>query len=264
MGFSERRERVLSLLSVRGSLEIQQICELVGCSEATARRDVTRMEREGVVERYWGGVRRRELTDLTSRGLDLQNLRPNISHLIIGRAAAATIRPGESVFIGSGTTTLAMIPFMEQEGLHVVTNGFPQLVALSRKGIDAFLLCGQLKEYSRSLVGEQTVEQLSHYRFDRCFFGVNGVSPNDELLSADAREDEIKRLCIQRSRAAYALASADKFNKTAPYSISIADSFHAVVVTDRRPSKSSAWYEKDGACFSNLLELALGERILSE
>lgn len=259
MGFLGRSERILALLSVRNSLSIQQLVELVGCSEATMRRDVMRLDREGVIERYWGGIRRKETSDTTVRGLDLQNLRPDVSHMAIGRTAAGLIRSGEFIFVGSGTTTLAMVPFVKCHDISAVTNGIPQLEALSRVGIKTLLLGGFYKQFSRSLVGKETLDMLRGYRFDRAFFGVNGIGDDWSLLSADEREDEVKRLCIQHSRHAYALASAEKFGMSGLYAISVADAFETEIITDCRPGNSDAWKKADSAWRASVLSLAVGE-----
>lgn len=259
MGFLERSERILALLSVRSSLSIQQLTGLVGCSEATMRRDAMRLEREGTIERYWGGIRRKETSDTTVRGLDLQNLRPDVSHMAIGRTAAGLIRPGEFIFVGSGTTTLAMVPFVRRRDISVATNGIPQLEALSRVGVKTLLLGGFYKQFSRSLVGKETLDVLRSYRFDRAFFGVNGIGDDWSLLSADEHEDEIKRLCIQHSRRAYALASADKFGMSGLHAISVADAFETEIITDRRPGNSDAWKKAGGAWHASVLNLAVGE-----
>lgn len=259
LSYRQRRNRILSLLSISDSLGVGELAELMGCSLATARRDVAQLESEGMVERYWGGLRRRLTADASERGQDLQNLRPNVSHMAIGKYAAGRVRQGDLIFIGSGTTTLAMVPFLEHLDIRVVTNGIPQVEALSRLGIDAFLLGGSYKGFSRSIVGREAVEMLKGMKFSRAFFGVNGIGVSYSILSADKWEDEIKRQAIIRSRYAYALVGAEKFGMAGRYSIDAADAFGTELVTDRRPDASTAWINDGRIWHAPLLSLVVNE-----
>ena len=259
MSYRQRRNLILSLLSISDSIGVGELADLMECSLATARRDVASLENEGLVERYWGGARRRLTADASERGQDLQNLRPNVSHMAIGKYAASQVRSGDLLFIGSGTTTLAMIPFLEHLDIRVVTNGIPQVEALSRLGIDAILLGGSFKSFSRSIIGSNAVEMLKRERFDRAFFGANGIGENYSILSADKWEDEIKRQAINHAYNAYALVGAEKFGLSADYSIDAVDAFGTELVTDRRPDASSSWLNDGKIWHARILNLVVNE-----
>ena len=184
MKYTERKEKILSALHFHESMSVQQMVELLKSSPATVRRDIVRLEEEGEVERYWGGIRRKETPENRRRNT-LQSQEPDEAHAAIGRLAASRLHDNELIFIGSGTTTLEMIPYIQNSNIHVITNGIPQLEALHRKKIQALLLCGFFKEYSRSMVGKETVEMLRGYHFDQAFLGANGINDNLCLLSAD-------------------------------------------------------------------------------
>ena len=114
MKYDERKERMISLLDAHETLSIQQLVELLGISPATVRRDVVRMEEEGEIERYWGGIKRR-LTPENMRKNTLQSKISDTSYAALGQYAAEQLSDNELIFIGSGTTTLAMIPYPEPE-----------------------------------------------------------------------------------------------------------------------------------------------------
>ena len=159
MTYSQRREKILSAMKIVDRLTVHQIVELTEASEATIRRDLARMESAGDIKRCWGGVGRSDTPD-NLRKSSLQNHTISNSHEIIGKIAAEQVKDGELIFIGSGMTTLSMIPHIKSRNIHVITNGVPQLEALHEKGIQTLLLCGFFKEYSRSLVGKETVNSV--------------------------------------------------------------------------------------------------------
>lgn len=127
-----KKRKILSALHFHESMSVQQMVELLKSSPATVRRDIVRLEEEGEVERYWGGIRRKETPENRRRNT-LQSQEPDEAHAAIGRLAASRLHDNELIFIGSGTTTLEMIPYIQNSNIHVITNGIPQLEALHRK-----------------------------------------------------------------------------------------------------------------------------------
>ena len=240
MKFDSRKEKILALLDINDSMSVPELVELLNTSPATVRRDIHRLEEMGVVERYWGGIRR-PATPEAVRENDLKY--PKTDEILenIGRIAAAQLQDNELIFIGSGTSTLAMIPFIERKKIQVVTNGIPQLEALHRKNIPALLLCGFCKEYSRSVVGKETVEMLRGYKFDRAFLGVHGVDEQYSPLSADEYEDIIKTLCIRQSRNTYLLLNKNKFHRTAFYTIPPEMASEVTIISDYPDGDPKKW-----------------------
>lgn len=107
MKFAARKEKMLSLLDVYETMTVQQLVDLLGASPATIRRDIVRMEESGELQRYWGGIRRKQ-TPESRRKNSLQHQISDINHTVIAQIAAEQIQDNELIFIGSGTTTLAV------------------------------------------------------------------------------------------------------------------------------------------------------------
>lgn len=257
MKYDERRKLILDLLDAHETLSVQQLVELLASSPATVRRDLVKMEKTGEILRYWGGVRRMS-TPENIRKNTLQNQVPHVEKAAIGAFAASRIQDHELIFIGSGTTTLEMIPYIRSQNLQVITNGIPQLEALHRMKIHALLLCGFFKEYSRSLVGKETVEMLKNYRFDRAFLGANGIDEQLRLLSADEYEDSIKNFCIRQSKETYLLVGREKFHRTAFYGVENETASEVMIITDEPVYKSSGWKKDGGVYTARVRELLKG------
>lgn len=240
MRYSQRREIVLAMLDTSDSLSIQQIVEALDVSEATVRRDISRMEREGDLARHWGGVRRID-TPENERKRTLETRRPGPDHLTIGRIAASYVHNGDMIYVGAGISTLAMIPYITERNVHAVTNGIPQLEALHRAGISTLLLCGFFKEYSRSLVGRETIDMLARYSFDCAFMGAHGLSEGLDLLSGDSYEAELKSSVLAGSERTYLLLDHSKYDRTAFYTTPREEAADAIVITDRPMVTSLSW-----------------------
>lgn len=255
MKFAQRRKMILDLLQNQDTVTLQQLIQQLGSSEATIRRDVTRMEEQGELRRCWGGVKRVDTPESIRQGR-LQKQQVNASHMAIGQIAASQLQDNELIFIGSGMTTLAMIPFIDKKGIHVITNGIPQMEALQKKGIQTLLLCGFFKEYSRSLVGKETLELLRSYKFDRAFLGANGIDDDWNPLSADTFEDGIKTLCIRQARKAYLLVEQSKFHRTAYYMLPHEVARDVTVITDAPIHNPSLWTKQGDGYYATIGQLS--------
>ncbi|MDD3251342.1 MAG: DeoR/GlpR family DNA-binding transcription regulator [Lachnospiraceae bacterium] len=239
MKYNKRRTKILELLDINGKMSYTQLAESLDVSQATIRRDLVFLEKENAVERYWGGAQRNHHAPVRTRsimdGVITENLR------IIGEIAGGLVQDQEMIFIGSGLTTLTMIDYIQTTKLTVVTNGIPQLESLKQKGINALLLCGFLKEYSRAVVGRQTLDMLREFRFDKAFLGVNGLDEGYGLLSADEYEHDIKKIAIRNSKQSYILAGERKFNRTAMYTIPASATKRAILITNKPMSEDRTW-----------------------
>lgn len=239
MSYRERKEKILDLLDLNGDLSYEQFVISLNVSEATVRRDLEKMNKENLIIRYWGGAKRNPSRVIRQRSILDSTVSDEVR--FIGEYAGNLVKDKEFIFIGSGLTTLAMIDYIKPTNISVVTNGIPQAEALKRKGINAFLLGGFIKEYSRAIVGEQTVSMLKSYSFDKSFIGVNGISGALDLLSADHYEYEIKKAAINRSKNNYILATHEKFLKTAMFSLSSNEYKNTMIISDKPMFKDSTW-----------------------
>lgn len=239
MKYNKRKAKILELLDINEKMSYMQLAESLDVSQATIRRDLLALEKENAIERYWGGAARSHEVPVRTRsildGVITEKLR------VIGEIAGGFVEEQQLIFIGSGLTTLSMIDYIAATNITVVTNGIPQLESLKEKGINALLLCGFLKEYSRAVVGRQTIEMLKKYRFDRAFLGINGLDEEYGLLSADEYEHDIKQIAIKNSKQSYILASDFKFNRTAMYTIPAAETKRSILITNRPMNETRNW-----------------------
>lgn len=254
MKYSERKEKIMSMLCFYERLTVDEIVKELNISPATARRDIIRLEQEGNIIKKWGSIKRND-SAINNRENTLCKQISDIKYAKIGEYAASMVKDNELIFIGSGVTTLSMIPFINNKNINVITNGIPQLEALHKKNINALLLCGFFKDYSKSLVGKETVEMLSKYKFDKSFIGANGVDDQLRLLSADGYEDSIKNLCIAQSKETYLLIGNDKFHRKAYYSVSEEKSKNVYIITNKDEQSFYKWKEQDGVYFSQIKDL---------
>lgn len=225
----ERYEMILNLLKQNEIMKLQNIVDELGISESTARRDLNHLEKKGLLERVHGGARLPEGSfeeDFESKNIQNQSEKKKIGFL-----ASEGIETGECIFLDAGTTTEAVIPYLQSKDVTVVTNGTTHIPMLGKAGIKTYILEGRIKHKTGAIVGSEAIESLMKYNFDRCFLGANGIHSEKGYTTPDVEEAEIKRRVIKNSKRAYILADSKKFGKIS--FVSFGDIEDCIIITDR-------------------------------
>src|SRR3954468_23274980 len=118
----ERQDRLSRLVEQRRRVSVTEICEMFGVSVATARRDLDALAEGGRVQRVHGGAIVAQSAPPEGPVLE-RTLEQSEEKRRIGEAAAKLIEPRDSVFVGSGTTSLEVARNLPADyELTVVTN----------------------------------------------------------------------------------------------------------------------------------------------
>ncbi|NMO94600.1 DeoR/GlpR family DNA-binding transcription regulator [Paenibacillus lemnae] len=234
----ERYRLIIERLQMRGVVKLQELVELLGASESTVRRDLVDLEEQGLLRRIHGGA---SLPGEKAQepGLEEKTLKNVQEKNRIARLAAEQVQDGENIYLDAGTTTLAMIPFIQARHVTVVTNGLSHIEALVSKQINSYLLGGKMKIRTRAVIGSIALQNMDNFRFDRCFLGSNGVDAEMGYTTPDPEEALVKRRAHQLSSVSYVLADSSKFGEVA--FAKLLDLHEAVLITE---SLTELWLEQ--------------------
>ncbi|MGG6310222.1 DeoR/GlpR family DNA-binding transcription regulator [Paenibacillus macerans] len=228
----ERYELIIKRLQERGVVKLQELVELLDASESTVRRDLVDLEDRKLLKRIHGGAtlvnqKRWEpgIEEKTFKNIQQKNL--------IARLAANQLVDGECIYLDAGTTTLAMISFIEAKDVTVVTNGLSHVEALVSKNIRSYLLGGMMKMHTKAVIGSIALQNMDNFRFDKCFLGTNGVDAEMGYTTPDPEEALIKRRAHQLSGRTYVLADSSKIGDIA--FAKLFDLEEAVLITESLP-----------------------------
>ncbi|QIA27798.1 DeoR/GlpR transcriptional regulator [Thermaerobacter sp. PB12/4term] len=213
----ERRRQVLQWLEAEGRLEVSEVARRLAVSPMTVRRDLERLEADGLLVRTHGGalpvgaVTPRELPYASKRARQVEAKRK------IGRAAAALIRPGETVILDAGSTTLEIARHLPPRiTLKVVTNDL--LIArelADREGIDVYVTGGQVRRGVYSLQGPETEAYLRATHVDRAFVGADGIDVVYGVSTTNRQKVPVKQAMLAAAERSYVVADHSKLGRRA-------------------------------------------------
>ncbi len=173
----QRRRRIAEALRSRGFVSVSEMAAELRTSEITLRRDLRAMGDEGLLVRTHGGA---VLPDgLAQEPTYLEKANQAAAEKeAIARAAAAMVRPGYSIVLGAGTTTLALARLLVGlPDLTVVTNSLLVVQALMPASqIEVVLTGGTVRRAIHALVGPPAEEALGSLRATLACISGNGLT----------------------------------------------------------------------------------------
>jgi DeoR/GlpR family transcriptional regulator of sugar metabolism len=174
---AERRRLISESIRSKGVVSVAQMADALGTTEITVRRDLRTMDREGLLVRTHGGAvlpaalgHEPSYSEKAQRAAD--------EKAAIARLAADMVRPGDSIVLGPGTTTLALARLLTHSPeLTVVTNSLLVAQALMEAPrVEVILTGGTLRRSIHALVGPATEESVRALRASQAFISGNGFT----------------------------------------------------------------------------------------
>ncbi|MEP7247522.1 MAG: DeoR/GlpR family DNA-binding transcription regulator, partial [Gammaproteobacteria bacterium] len=213
---AERQRLIQKLLQERSVVSVSDLVELLGASEATVRRDINSLAESGRIRRIRGGAE--ALTPLHEAHLvgvpfEMNQDISGIQKRAIARAAAELIRDGESIIINGGTTTYALVEFLAQTSLDILTNSLPivtRLLATSRNRVS--MPGGTLYREQNIVLSPYDDDTIQHFWGQKLFTGCYGLN-RFGVMEADPLVVQAQMKLLKRADELVILADSRKLRQ---------------------------------------------------
>jgi len=241
---AQRRIEILEQLEKNGFIRSSTLSEILSVSEATLRRDLDIMERQGAIERTHGGAmisRRMQTEPVFSAGKETFSRQKEL----IGAAAAALVEPGETIFINFGATSTQVARCLKSRAglsnVTVITNNISVLQELQNESaFDIICLGGQYRSRSHSLVGTLTLKCLDGIYASRAFIGVDGISLKCGCTTPVETDAEISRRMIENTNGqVVVVADSSKWGVVSNFRVAALNRISALITDGQFPSDAA-------------------------
>jgi DeoR/GlpR family transcriptional regulator of sugar metabolism len=212
----ERQQLILDTLEEDRQVTVAELSRRFDVSEVTVRRDLRELAARGALRRAHGGAV--AATPAPPEPPVVQRMvRAENCKECIGRAAAAFVANGESVFIGSGSTTAFVARHLvDRRGLTVVTNAITIATELaSAEGVTVVVTGGVMRASELSLVGHIAELSLREVRVDKVIMGIPAISLEAGMTNDYLPEVMTDRTIIEMAPELILVADHTKFGQVA-------------------------------------------------
>ena len=209
----QRRARILDIVAARRAARLEDLSQALGVSTATVRRDLDELAAQGLLHRVHGGAVANERSSephFAVKAAEAAEAKERIAARAVGLLA-----PDETIYLDSGSTTLAVARLLRGwDGLTVVTNSLPIAVELGGQGPRLILIGGEFRPTSQAFVGPLSRHLLENVHVSKALVGAYAISIEDGLSTTDASEAFTKSLALDRATEVIVLADSRKLGTT--------------------------------------------------
>lgn len=235
----ERQQAITRLVRARGRVAVTDLATEFTVTTETVRRDLSLLERAGLVRRVHGGAVPAGSLDVIESAISERDEANPREKEQIARAALALLPPDDgTILLDAGTTTARLADLLPRDRrLVVITHAVPIAARLAGlPHIDLRLLPGRVRPTTQAAVGADMVAALDLLRADVAFLGTNAVSLDHGCSTPDNEEAAAKRAMVRAAKRVAVLTDSSKLDQDAAVRFAALDEVD-VLVTDSGASR---------------------------
>lgn len=243
-----RRLELLRLTRDRGRLEVAAAAVTLGVSAETVRRDLRRLESDGLIRRSYGVAVPVE-SGAFETGLDYRETNNAAEKHRIARAAVDHLGEAQTLFLDEGYQTqliAAALPL--DRPFTVVTSSLPVATRLShRSNVQVLILGGRVRGNTLGIVDHFASDMLRTFVIDLAFIGANGVSEEAGLTTPDPAVAMVKEAAVRVSRHRLFVGAHHKFGVSTFVRFAALADFDTMITGTELPASHAARFTVAGA-----------------
>lgn len=207
----ERQQAIVKLARKHGRVDVMALADDLNVTAETIRRDLTALERAGVLRRVHGGAIPVERIGFEP-AVAARDAVMTAEKERIAKAALAELPPDGAIILDAGTTTARLAQALPNDRELTVVVNSPVLATIlgPRPNITVLLLGGRLRGRTLAAVDDWALRPLADLYVDVAFMGTNGCSAERGLTTPDQAEAAVKRAMIAAARRVVVLADHTK------------------------------------------------------
>lgn len=233
----ERIEIIKAIALKEKKVYVSKLSEKFNVTEETIRRDLEKLESEGIVTRSYGGA----ILNVEKTNDDIPfNKRSKINIEIkkcIANKALNFIKEGSTIAADSSSTVLEVLRLIkDRKDVTVITNSVEVFQDFNQSGLNIISTGGIFVEKSLSLQGSITQNTIKKYNVDIALISCKGLDLEKGILDSNEFEAEIKRSIIKQANKVLLLVDHTKYDKTAFVKLFEYEDID-YIITDREPNE---------------------------
>ena len=231
----ERQQEILNILKQEKSLKVKDIAKKVFSSESSVRRDLEVLEKEGYINRVYGGA----ILSEPSNGIIPLNLRADQNSAkksLIAKKATDLIFDGAVIIMDSSSTVHRMCKYMKNfKNLKIVTNSLNLFSELDNSSYTLYCTGGKLNKQNNVFIGNDVIEFIRTVNADLLFFSSQSISHAGEITDTCEEETVIRRAMLKQSAKKVFLCDSTKIGEKKMFNLCHKDDVDVIICDKNLP-----------------------------
>lgn len=241
----ERRNAILTKLTVEGKVIVADLSQEFGVTEETIRRDLEKLDNDGLAKKTYGGaVANKNLnTDLPYSVRKRANVerKQRIAEII-----GEMINDGDYIMLDASSTAIFVAKYIKnRKNITLITNSVEILLELADKEDWNILSTGgSLRKGALSLVGASAEKMIRGFHVDLAVCSAKGMDIRMGVTDSNEKDSQIKQAIFSAADKRVLAVDATKFDKISFVKVCDASEVD-LIVTDEAPTERWAEYLKE-------------------
>lgn len=241
-----RAKQIVEYLKLHNLVTVDELVSLTGASPATIRRELTRLDKEGAVYRVHGGVTLNRFVPSQPTTSEKQG-KHHKEKLRIAAKASNLVKPGDSIVLDAGTTTIEIARNLINMPLRVITNDLHiGLMLAEYQQMEVSVTGGTVDWSSQSCVGDVAVNFLSKVYPTYTFISCNAFKVDTGITAPTSDKAAVKRIMTQQSSKRVLVADSSKYGLTQLFEVGPLTSVDMIITDDGLDEKAADEIKKQG------------------
>lgn len=212
----ERRQRIINIIQDKKKVLVQQLASEFSVTEETIRRDLEKLEDQGILKRTYGGAVISEGTN-SDMPLFIREVTNKEGKMKIAEKVANEIKEGETLMLDSSSTAFYVAKCLKESGKSVtlITNSLRIASEMQDvNGINLILAGGNFRISAKSFVGKWAENIVKNYYVNKAILCCKGMDMNRGVMDSNEQEAEVKKNMAKCADEVFLIVDNVKFNRS--------------------------------------------------
>lgn len=235
---SERQKKIVELLAEKDVITIAEFMLTFNISIETVRRDLAILEKQGSIQKIYGGAKIKAVT-FGEPTMENRMINRLLQKDAIGRKCSEFIHDGDCIFIDSGSTTYHIAKHLtNKKNLTIITSSIPVVNELMNTDFEIIIIGGKIRHNERSVVTYDYIFNFSQLNIQKSFICAGGITVENGISDFNMQEAVTRKTIIERSKEVFVAADSSKFHKDVTINIALLSKI-SYLITDSHLDKNT-------------------------
>lgn len=241
MSAQDRKEIIKQKVTTEKKVVVSELSELFQVTEETIRRDLEKLETEGVLTRTYGGAVLNASTQTEGVHFYKRAKKAIKEKQQIALKILPLLQNKTTMSVDSSTTVMEAVKLLKDRSeLTLLTNSTAVFQQMAQSKVKIVSTGGEFNKSALSLQGQLAKEMVQKYFVDIMLMSCKGLDMESGALDSNEGEAEIKKVMIEQAAEIALLVDSSKFDRKAFVQLIDLEKVN-YIVTDKKPN--SKWLD---------------------
>lgn len=225
-----RHKKIYNYLLDKNNATVNELAEICDVAPMTIRRDLDKMESDGLITRVFGGavIGSNIVKEIAYEEKEKASINEKIS---IASEASKLVSDNSIVLLDSGTTCMEIARnLIDKSNLKVITTDILIAAYLMKfKNIEVYCTGGRVQTDIGCCIDHMAVDYISKINADICFLGASAINNSLDVSTFTMDKVLIKQAMLKASEYRILVADDTKFEKSSFAKICELTDFNLVI-----------------------------------